>query len=104
MGLWYGGANVVGGIINLPPDPDAATVVGGDFFWSNDFLWCYLYYSVCVAIFAAFWIWYERHQWSAWSILVSAFILFSTYFSVQTSVAINNWRRPFFGWINLELY
>ena len=103
MGLWYGGANVAGGIINLPPDPEAAKIVGAHFFWSNDFLWFYLYYGVCVAAFAAFWYWYERHQWSAWSVLVSAFILFSTYFSVQTSVAINNWRRPFFDLIQQAL-
>jgi peptide/bleomycin uptake transporter len=31
-----------------------------------------------------------------WSILGSALILFTTYFGVQISVALNNWRRPFF--------
>ena len=31
--------------------------------------------------------------------LVSGFILFTTAFSVQTSVALNNWRRPFFDMI-----
>jgi peptide/bleomycin uptake transporter len=36
------------------------------------------------------------HEWQYWSIFGSALILFSTYFSVQVSVAINNWRRPFF--------
>ena len=32
-----------------------------------------------------------------------AFILFSTYFSVQVSVAINNWRRPFFDLVQSAL-
>jgi peptide/bleomycin uptake transporter len=36
------------------------------------------------------------HPWQIWSIIGSQLILFSTYFSVQVSVAINNWRRPFF--------
>jgi len=36
------------------------------------------------------------HRWQLWSILGSSLILFSTYFGVQVSVAINNWRRPFF--------
>ncbi len=99
MGSWYGGGNELGGIIGLPPQPGAAEIVGVHFFWSNDFLWFYLYYGLSVAIFSAFWIRYSRHEWALWSVLVSAFILFSTYFSVQTSVALNNWRRPFFDLI-----
>ena len=38
-----------------------------------------------------------------WSILGSSLILFSTYFGVQVSVAINNWRRPFFDAIQNAL-
>jgi peptide/bleomycin uptake transporter len=38
-----------------------------------------------------------------WSILGSILILFSTYFSVQVSVALNNWRRPFFDAVQSAL-
>lgn len=76
--------------------PDAPPVIGLHYFWTSSFLWFYVYYAVAVAIFAAFWNWFEPHPWFRWSILGSALILFSTYFSVQISVAVNNWRRPFF--------
>ena len=56
----------------------------------------YLYYIVCTALFSAVWFKIANHPWQRWSILGSALILFSTYYSVQVSVAINNWRRPFF--------
>ncbi len=36
------------------------------------------------------------HRWQIWSIWGSSLIIFMTYYSVQVSVAINNWRRPFF--------
>jgi peptide/bleomycin uptake transporter len=77
-------------------DPDAAPVVGVGHFYTQEFLWFYVVYIVATAMFAAFWNWYRPHPWQNWSILGSAFIIFTTYFSVQVSVAINNWRRPFF--------
>jgi peptide/bleomycin uptake transporter len=46
---------------------------------------------------------FAPHPWQFWSILGSAAILFSTYFSVQVSVAINNWRRPFFDTVQNAL-
>lgn len=71
-------------------------VIGLGHFTTQSFLLFYGYYAACVALFAAFWFTVKPNRWQLWSILGSAFILFSTYYSVQVSVAINNWRRPFF--------
>ena len=61
-----------------------------------DFLWFYLYYAAFSVAFGVFW-WFfgDNHKWQAWSVWGSQLIIFITYFSVQISVAINNWRRPF---------
>lgn len=74
-------------------------VIGLGHFTTDKFLLLYLYYSLCTALFAAFWFRVAPHRWQWWSIVGSSFILFSTYFSVQVSVAINNWRRPFFDMV-----
>ncbi|GIL01154.1 MAG: bacteroid development protein BacA [Alphaproteobacteria bacterium] len=103
IGLWYGGGHEFGAYLGLPPQEGADQVVGITYFWTNDFLWFYLYYLVCAGFFAAFWYWYTDHPWLRWSIGGSAFILFSTYFSVQVSVAINTWRRPFFDLVQAAL-
>jgi peptide/bleomycin uptake transporter len=104
IAIWYGGAADAGAIFGMPPLPsDAAPIVGVGYFWTADFVWFYMYFLVVIGIFAAFWYWYEPHPWFAWSVIGSSFILFSTYFSVQVSVAINNWRRPFFDLVQTAL-
>jgi len=104
MGLWYAvGLNAAGGIIGLPPEEGAGQLATVMYFFSNDMIWFYVYYLFSVLIFAAFWFWFSPHKWQMWSILVSGFILFTTAFSVQTSVALNNWRRPFFDTIQKAL-
>lgn len=77
------------------PD-DAPPIIGLDYFITPEFMWFYVVFAVGTALFAAFWNWYSPHPWQNWSILGSALIIFTTYFSVQVSVALNNWRRPFF--------
>jgi len=92
---WYLFNQQIGAFIGLdlsPKDP----IIGLGHFFSDSFILFYLYYTASVAIFAMFWFKYSPHKWQYWSIIGSAFILFSTYFSVQVSVALNNWRRPFF--------
>jgi peptide/bleomycin uptake transporter len=78
------------------PDPETPPILGLGFFITPDFLWFYLFSGVFIAAFAAGWFILSPHPYQYWSILGSALILFSTYFSVQVSVAINNWRGPFF--------
>jgi peptide/bleomycin uptake transporter len=103
MILWYGGGSEQGGIIGLPPIAETNKIVGIHYFWTNNFLWFYLYFAVSTVLFTGFWMWYSPHKWSLWSILGSAFILFVTYFSVQVSVALNQWRRPYYDTIQNAL-
>ncbi len=102
--VWYGFGTEIGTAIGFEfAAPDAPPVVGIHYFWTQSFLWFYIYYAVTALLFAGFWYWLEPHPWYRWSVLVSAFILFSTYFSVQVSVALNNWRRPFFDDVQTAL-
>ncbi|MCR9123945.1 MAG: peptide antibiotic transporter SbmA [Phyllobacteriaceae bacterium] len=97
MVAWYAGASQWGALIGLgTPDPEAGPVIGLGHFTTPEFLWFYVYYVIAVAIFYAFWHRRAKHPWELWSILGSALILFVTYYGVQVSVAVNNWRRPFF--------
>ena len=97
MIAWYAGAGSWGAFIGLGATPDGADpVIGLGHFVTPEFLWFYIYFIVFTVAFYGFWRWRAAHPWELWSILGSAFILFFTYFSVQISVAINNWRRPFF--------
>ena len=103
IGVWYAGGYEFGTIIGLPPEEGSSTIVGARYFWTNDFLWFYLYFIFFAGVFWAFWHRMSHHPWISWSVGGSAFILFSTYFSVQVSVAINNWRRPFFDMVQTAL-
>ncbi|MBN9254320.1 MULTISPECIES: peptide antibiotic transporter SbmA [unclassified Mesorhizobium] len=95
--FWFFGGEQLGAAFGLPPAPaNAPPVLGVPMFWSPPFLWFYIYFAVMLAAFYLFWRFYAPHPWQNWSILVSAFILFSTYINVQIYVALNNWRGPFF--------
>jgi peptide/bleomycin uptake transporter len=85
------------------PAADAAPVIGVRVFWSPSFLWFYLYYVVMVGLFALAWRIFAPHPWQRWSILGSALIVFTTYFQVQVSVAINDWYGPFYDLIQAAL-
>jgi peptide/bleomycin uptake transporter len=99
LAWFYGGAEL-GSLFGLPPDPPGTPpIIGISVFWSKPFLWFYVYYTVGALLFYAFWRWYSPHPWQNWSILVSALILFLIYFSVQVSVAVNNWYGPFFDYV-----
>ncbi len=102
--IWYAGGNGWGALVGLGVSPaDAAPVIGLGHLVTPEFLWFYVYYGVAVALFAAVWFLAAPHPWQRWSILGSALILFVTYFGVQISVAINNWRRPFFDTVQEAL-
>ncbi|MBN9072129.1 MAG: peptide antibiotic transporter SbmA [Rhizobiales bacterium] len=98
--FWFFGGAALGAYVGLPPAaPGAEPVIGISVFWSPPFLWFYIYFAVCVALFYAFWRWYAPHPWQNWSILVTSVILFFIYFSVQVSVAVNAWYGPFFDYV-----
>ena len=95
MAVWYGFA------INLFQAPEKP--VGLATFWSAPALWFDLYFALTVAVFAAPWMLFTPHPWTMWSILGSALILFTSYFQVQVSVAINSWYGPFYDMIQAAL-
>ncbi|MGV8998231.1 MAG: peptide antibiotic transporter SbmA [Parvibaculaceae bacterium] len=102
--LWYDGGNRFGVHIGLADaTPEGSSVAGVSVFWSPSFLWFYLYYSLAVGLFTAFWQVLAPHRWWRWSILGSALILFTTYLQVEVSVAINNWYGPFYDLIQAAL-
>ncbi len=104
VGLWYGGGRDLGAAFGMPPvDPDAPPIIGLGMFVAPYFLWFYLYFAVFMAAFAAFWRIVSPHPWWLWSILGSGLIIFVTYIDVQFTVAINNWRGPFFDLVQEAL-
>src|SRR5437868_7071783 len=94
MAFWYGFASSLVG---------SSAGVGVEIFWSPSSLWFDLYFAVCVAIFALAWMVFAPHPWALWSILGSALILFTSYFQVQVSVAINTWYGPFYDLVQAAL-
>lgn len=104
VAAWYVFGADAGAWFGLPPlAENAPPFIGVSIFWSPAFLWFYVYFAIVVAIFAAFWMVYAPHPWALWSILGSALILFTTYFQVQVSVAINAWYGPFYDFIQAAL-
>ncbi|HLP69414.1 MAG TPA: peptide antibiotic transporter SbmA [Rhizobium sp.] len=95
--VWYFFGAQMGTAIGLPPLPqDAEPVINLSFFVTRDYLWFYLFTGAWALAFGLFWEFYAKdHPWRHWAIWGSYFIIFTTYFGVQVSVAINNWRRPF---------
>jgi peptide/bleomycin uptake transporter len=89
MAFWY---SYAGGLIGSSEQP----VIGVAMFLSARELWFDLYFALCVAIFAGAWMVSAPHPWALWSILGSALILFTSYFQVEVSVAINGWFGPFY--------
>src|SRR5512146_1085859 len=93
VAVWQTVGEELGAHLDFPvATPDTPPPLGLGYFATPQFLWFYIYCIVAVLIFAAVWFVLSPHRWQRWSILGSALILFSTYFSVQISVAINNWR------------
>ncbi|TYC48648.1 peptide antibiotic transporter SbmA [Rhodobacterales bacterium] len=94
--FWYSFAEDLSGQLGFGGQPEGDPPIGLGFFVTPGFLWFYVYYAICTGLFGGFWWFYSRdHRWQLWSIWGSALIIFMTYYNVQVSVAINNWRRPF---------
>jgi peptide/bleomycin uptake transporter len=96
MAFWYGYADDLIG-------SSAPGTVGVALFWSARSLWFDLYFALSVAIFAGAWMTLAPHPWAPWSIIGSALILFTSYFQVQVSVAINSWYGPFYDLVQAAL-
>jgi peptide/bleomycin uptake transporter len=103
IGAWYGGINDIGGWFGLGTAPDPAQAGRVSVFFSDAFIWFYIYFAIATLLFALFWQFYAPHPWARWSILGSALILFMTYFQVQVSVAVNAWYGPFYDLVQAAL-
>lgn len=101
-GVWFEFSTAIGAIFGLSV-AEAEPVIGLGHFVTDSFKLFYGYYAVSVVLFALAWFQLKPTRWQWWSIVGSSFILFSTYYSVQVSVAINNWRRPFFDGVQAAL-
>jgi peptide/bleomycin uptake transporter len=95
MAVWYGYAEFL--------FQEAEPPVGLGTFVTRPALWFDFYFAVCTLIFAAAWMLYSPHPWARWSILGTALILFTSYFQVQVSVAINSWYGPFYDLVQAAL-
>lgn len=101
-GVWFEYSASMGAAFGLNMSEETP-VIGLGHFVTDSFKLFYAYYALSVALFALFWFQFKPSRWQWWSIVGSAFILFSTYYSVQVSVALNNWRRPFFDAVQAAL-
>ena len=100
--IWYFVVKGVGASLGMsvPAEPP----VGAAYFVTPDQLWFNLYFLVCALLFGTFWKIYDgSHRWFNWAVWGSQFIIFLTYFGVQISLAVNNWRRPFWDLIQSAL-
>jgi peptide/bleomycin uptake transporter len=102
VAFWYTFGSQIGESLGFHLQASGTKTVGAAVFWSAQFLWFYLYFVVTVALFAI-WMLLSPHPWSRWSILGSALILFTSYFQVQVSVAINDWYGPFYDLVQAAL-
>jgi peptide/bleomycin uptake transporter len=103
MFVWYQYGADLGQWFGLGIVPDAPKVIGLGHFATPDLIWFYIFFTASTALFSAFWFWYGGQTWFRWSVLGSALILFISYLGVQASVALNNWRGPFFDMIQKAL-
>lgn len=102
--FWFLVARDFGAVIGFAePAPDAAPIINPTRFLIPSFIWYDLYFAAGVALFYAFWRAYSPHPWEGWSILGSGLIIFNTNFSVQVSVALNDWRGFFYDMVQQAL-
>ncbi|MDE0724692.1 MAG: peptide antibiotic transporter SbmA [Alphaproteobacteria bacterium] len=99
--VWYSYGIGWGAALGFTPNEDP--IIGLGHFVTPQFQWFYIYSFICWLLPALVWRKISDHPWFWWSVGGSALIIFKTYFTVQVSVAINNWRRPFFDCVQKAL-
>jgi peptide/bleomycin uptake transporter len=103
VGFWYTFGAQLGALLGFQFPVSDEKIMGAAIFWSSQSLWFYLYFAATTALFASAWMLLSPHRWSRWSILGSALILFTSYFQVQVSVAINGRYGPFYDLVQAAL-
>ena len=102
--LWFLGGEQLGASLGMPPvDPTAPPIISPMRFVTPSFLWFYTYFAAGIGLFYLFWSRYAPHPWQNWSILGSGLVIFVTNFSVQVSVALNDWRGFFYDMVQRAL-
>ena len=99
---WYALGSVESAMLGFAT-PDGDPPLGLGYFVTSDFLWFYLYCGAAFGAFSAVWFVLSPHPYQWWSVVGTGLIVFSDYLSVQVSVAINNWRGPFFDDVQAAL-
>ena len=104
MALYYTVGQNLGEFVGFTfSEEGAPPVIGLGYFVTPEFLWFDLFYMVATAIFYIFWSMYSPHKWQNWSILGTSLLILMTYLTVQVSVVINEWYRPFYNDIQTAL-
>ena len=75
---------------------ESQTVIGLGHFVTQEFLWFDTYFLFGTVSIYLYWRFKSKHEWSSWSILGSALLIYLSYTSVQVSVVINAWYGPFY--------
>jgi peptide/bleomycin uptake transporter len=102
--LWTFTARNWGAAIGLPNPADGApAIIGPAALVTPSHIWFALYFWTFAGIFALAWKQMTNQRWYRWSVLGSALIVFTTYFQVQISVAINSWYGTYFNLVQKAL-
>ena len=104
MAIYYTIGQTLGESVGFTfTEEGAPPVIGLGYFITPEFLWFDLFYILATVIFFIFWSIYSPHKWQNWSILGTSLLILMTYLTVQVSVVINEWYRPFYNDIQTAL-
>lgn len=66
-------------------------------------IWLYQYMILCYGLFISVWVIFGEQKWAKWSVIGSGAIIFTTWFSVQLNVMLNEWYGSFYNLIQKAL-
>ncbi|MCM2291149.1 peptide antibiotic transporter SbmA [Allorhizobium sp. BGMRC 0089] len=93
---WYLYVEGLGDSLGYVALPEGKQPFDLSYFLLANNLWFYCYFALCLLLFGGVWHVIARdHPWKLWSIWGSMLIICVTYFGVQVTVVVNNFRRPF---------
>ena len=95
IAIWYSLGEDIGEFLGFNLQ-ESQTVIGLGHFVTQEFLWFDAYFLFGVGSIYLYWRSKSQHEWSNWSILGSALLIYLSYTSVQVSVVINAWYGPFY--------
>ena len=95
IAVWYTLGENIGEFMGFNLQ-ESQTVIGLGHFVTQEFLWFDAYFLFGAGSIYLYWRSKSKHEWSNWSILGSALLIYLSYTSVQVSVVINAWYGPFY--------